>query len=133
MTTHHTRRRSRPHLVLAATLLAGATFIAACSPADDPQPDLAELDLEPVATVVVDETGFEPDRLQLTAGEGIELVNEGDQPHSFVATSPARDTGELLPGEVVLLRFDAADEIEAHDGTDPEHTITIEVVERAEG
>jgi hypothetical protein len=57
------------------------------------------------------------------------LVNEGDEPHSFVVADPPRDTGDLLPGEQVALRFDEVDEVEAHDGTDPDRTVTIVVAD----
>jgi plastocyanin len=114
-------------------LLAVAAFaLGACSSADDPEPRLAELDFEPAATLVVDETGFDADELEVTAGDTVLLVNEGDEPHSFVSTEPFRDTGEVLPGEEVVLRFDAADEVEAHDGTDPDQTVTIVVAEPTE-
>jgi plastocyanin len=114
-------------------LLAAFAFaLGACSAADDPEPRLAELDFEPTATLVVDETGFDADELEVNAGDTVLLVNEGDEPHSFVSTEPFRDTGEVLPGEEVVLRFDAADEVEAHDGTDPDQTVTIVVAEAPE-
>jgi plastocyanin len=116
----------------AVLLLATTALLGSCSIADDPEPRLADLDFEPVATLVVDDSGFDTDELQLVAGDSITVVNEGDGPHSFVITDPFRDTGEVLPGESVLLRFDEVDELEGHDGTDPEATVTIVVAERPE-
>jgi len=120
-----------PARLLAAGALAVlvAATGAACSAADDPAPQVADLDFEPVATLAVDEDGFDAEQLELTAGQSITFVNEGDEPHSFVAADPFRDTGEVQPGEEVLMRFDEAGEVEAHDGTDPEQTVTIVVAE----
>ena len=123
------RPRCRHRVVALALAAALVTSTAACSAADDPAPDVAELDFDPVATLVVDDDGFDPDQLELTAGDSITLVNEGDEPHSFVSTDPVRDTGELQPGEEVLLRFDEDGEVEAHDGTEADHTVTIVVAE----
>jgi plastocyanin len=122
-------RRPRPSAA-ALVLLASLALLGSCSADDDPEPRLAELDVEPVATLVVDESGFDTDELQLTSGDTITLVNEGDEPHSFVIDDPYRNTGDLLPGESVAVRFDDVDELEAHDGSDPEATVTIVVEER---
>jgi plastocyanin len=117
---------------VAALVAAGMLVLAggACSAADDPEPDVADLSFEPVATLSVDESGFDVDQLDITAGDTITLVNAGDEPHSFTSTDPLRDTGELLPGEEVLMRFDEAGEVQAHDGTDPDAEVTIVVAER---
>jgi len=103
--------------------------LGSCSPADNPEPRLAQLDHDSVETLVVDDEGFSPAELELTSGDTITFVNEGDEPHSFRAVDPVRDTGEVLPGEEVLLRFDEVGTVEGHDGTDPEHEVTIEVLE----
>ena len=115
---------------LGLVVAVAAALLVSCSPADDPEPRIAQLDFEPVATLVVDETGFDPDRLELATGDSVLLVNEGDEPHSFVVSDPFRDTGDVLPGEEVLLRFDEEGELDAHDGRDPERTVVI-VVEEA--
>lgn len=117
-----------------ALAAAGVLVLAAgaCSSADDPEPDVADLSFEPVATLSVDEAGFDVDELDITAGDTITLVNTGEGPHSFTSTDPLRDTGELLPGEEVLMRFDEAGEVQAHDGTDPEAQVTIVVAERSD-
>jgi plastocyanin len=116
----------------AAGLIVASALVVACSPADEPEPRLAELDQDPVATLVVDDDGFSPSELELTSGDTVMLVNEGDDPHSFRATDPVRDTGEVLPGEEVLLRFDEVGTVDGHDGTAPDHEVTIEVVEDPE-
>lgn len=124
---------SRPARTVAALVAAASVAGAAlfgCSSADDAEPDVAELDVEPVAEVAVDEAGFDPDRLELATGDTIVLVNEGDEPHSFTSTEPSfRDTGALLPGEEVVLRFDADGEVVGRDGEAPDHEITIDVAE----
>lgn len=124
------RRSTRTAAALVAVASVAGAALLGCSPADDPEPDVAELDFEPVAEVVVDESGFDPAQLDLAQGDTIVLVNEGDEPHSFTSTEPSfRDTGALLPGEEVVLRFDAAGEVVGRDGEAPDHEITIEVAE----
>lgn len=77
-------------------------FAAACGePADDriPGPDqLAETPFEIVGSISVDERGFTPSEITITAGEGIELVNEGVDPHGFDGGEEF-GTGLLEPGE----------------------------------
>lgn len=120
-------------LLVAVASMAGAALLG-CSPAEDPEPDVAELDFEPVAEVGVDEDGFDPARLELEQGDTIVLVNEGERPHSFTSTEPTfRDTGAILPGEEVVLRFDAAGEVVGRDGEAPDHEITIAVAEAGPG
>jgi plastocyanin len=125
-----THRSGRRALLGAVLLLAAA---AACSPADDPEPQVADLDFEPVETLVVDDDGFQPDELQLVAGDSITLVNEGQEPHGLDLTDPFRSTGQLEPGQEVLLRFDEEGRLEGHDTADPEQTMTIVVEPEPEG
>ena len=59
-----------------------------------------------IAVTAVD-TAFEPARLEVTAGEEIEVAvtNEGGTTHDFTVEAPSLSTGPLEPGDVVTARF----------------------------
>ena len=107
--------------VLAA--VATAALVACGDP--DPSPptadDLADIDLSPDHTITVDEGGFEPEDLEIEAGEVIQLVNEGDEPHSFTADDQEFDTGRMLPGDETTLVLTEPDEITYFDVEDRDH------------
>src|SRR5690606_3771161 len=77
--------RARWAAPAAALLLAAA---AGCGPAEPSSPtpeDLRAIDLSPDHRIVVDDDGFEPAELEITAGEVVLLLNEGTDLHSFTA------------------------------------------------
>lgn len=108
-----------------------AVALAACG---DPEPsaptpsDLAEVDLSPDVTIAVDEDGYDPEALEVEAGEVILLVNEGDSPHSFTAEDQEFDTGRLLPGDETTLVLTEPATITFYDVEAPEHEGTLTVV-----
>ena len=115
------------HAVLAAL---GAVLLVACGDPDPSPPtpgDLAEIDLSPDHTITVDEDGFEPAALEVQAGEVIQLVNEGDEPHSFTAADQEFDTGRLLPGEETTLVLTEPHEITYYDVEDRDHEGSLAV------
>jgi hypothetical protein len=108
-------------------LLVGATaslLLAGCGdpPADRiPGPDLVdEPTFEVVDTIAVDDDGFSPDEVTITAGDGLELVNEGDEPLAFDGGDEF-DTGLLLPGERSTLVLTEAGEFPYTDGRPDGH------------
>ena len=81
-----------------------AATLAACGGADPSPPtpaDLQDIDLSVDHTIAVDDGGFDPASLEVTAGEVIRLVNEGTDPHSFTTEDRSLDTGRLEPDEDV--------------------------------
>lgn len=124
----------RPIMGLVGTGLASAgLLLAGCG---DPEPssptreDLAEIDLSPDHTITVDEDGFEPDALEVEAGEVVLLVNEGTGLHSFTADERF-DTGRLHPGDETTLVLTEPGEIPYRDLEAPDHEATITIVEPA--
>lgn len=123
----------RPIIVLVGTGLASAgLLLAGCG---DPKPssptaeDLAEIDLSPDHTITVDDDGFEPDALEVEAGEVVLLVNEGTGPHSFTAEERF-DSGRLHPGDETTLVLTEPGDIPYRDLEAPDHEATITIVER---
>ena len=105
-------------------LCLGAALLVACGDPDPSAPtpeDLADIDLSPDHTITVDEDGFEPADLEVTAGEVIQLVNEGEGPHSFTATDQEFDTGRMQPGDETTLALTEPDEITFFDVEDRDH------------
>ena len=115
------------HLLIAALV---AITLSSCG---DPEPspptpeDLAEIDLSPDHTITVDERGYQPDTLEVTSGEVILLVNEGDEPHSFTADDQEFDTGRMQPGDETTLVLTSPDRITYRDIEAPEHEATLTV------
>lgn len=115
----------------AAALVGLGLLLAACG---DPKPssptaaDIAEIDMSPDHTITVDEDGFEPDALEVVAGEVVLLVNEGTGLHSFTAEERF-DTGRLHPGDETTLVLTEPGEIPYRDLEDPDHEATITIVE----
>jgi plastocyanin len=110
-------------------LTALPALVAACG-SDNPVPgpgDGTSIDLDVDARMTVDEAGFEPDHLDLVAGDVIELTNTGDEVHTF--TSDSVSSGRLEPGETVTLAFPTAGEVEFHDESVPDHAGTVVVAE----
>lgn len=103
----------------------------------DPKPssptpeDLAEIDLSPDHTIIVDEDGFEPAELEVRAGEVVLLVNEGTGLHSFTADERF-DTGRMEPGDETTLVLTEPGEIPYRDLEAPEHEATLRIVPAAE-
>ena len=78
-------------------------------------------------TVAVTDDGYEPATLELTAGEVVRLVNEGDSEHSFTAEDRSFDTGRMQPGEDVTLVLTEPGEIPFFDLADRDHEGTFVV------
>jgi plastocyanin len=105
-----------------------ALVIAACGDADPSPPtpaDLRDIDLSIDHTIVVDDDGYDPSTLEMTAGEVVRLVNEGESAHSFTADDRTIDTGRMEPGEDVTLVLTERGEVTFFDLADPDHHGTI--------
>jgi hypothetical protein len=96
--------------VLLATIVAAGTL--GCGEPDDdriPGPRLLdEFALERVAEVSVDGDGFDTTRLEVTAGQAIDLVNDDDGPvriRGRVDDDLRYDTGDLQVGDRTTLGF----------------------------
>jgi plastocyanin len=110
----------RARVVVAAL---AATVLASCGDADPSPPtpeDLADIDLSPDHTITVDEDGFRPEALEVTSGEVILLVNEGEEVHSFTADDHEFDTGRMQPGDETTLVLTEPDRITYHDEEAPD-------------
>jgi plastocyanin len=109
---------------------AAALTLAGCGDADPSPPtpaDLQDIDLSIDHTVVVDDDGYDPRGLDVTAGEVVRLVNEGEAEHSFTADDRSVDTGRMEPGEDVTLVLTEPGEITFFDLANPDHEGTITV------
>jgi plastocyanin len=103
---------------------------AACGDSDPSPPtqaDLQDIDLSVDHTIEVSEDGYSPTELEVTAGEVIRLVNEGDDEHSFTAEDRSFDTGRMQPGEDVTLVLTEPGETTFFDLADRDHEGTITV------
>jgi len=79
------------------------------------------------AAITVDEGGYEPNQLEIVAGDVVLLVNGGAEDHSFTADEPRFDT-RLEPGEDTTLVLTEPGEVPFHDVEAPEHEGTLTVV-----
>jgi hypothetical protein len=123
-------------LVVGGALLAGTGLATACEPQVDAQPPVASVNFEPRLVVTVGEAGMtaepggrdgaeivhgdHPADWNLPAGSVVELRNDATGPQRVlitrqgVADAPLAeapvwlDTGDLLPGESVVLGLSAA-------------------------
>lgn len=117
-------------------VLAGAVaLLAACV---DPKPssptaeDLRDIDLSPDHTITVDEDGFHPASLEITSGEVLLLVNEGEERHSFTAEERF-DTGRMEPGDETTVVLTEPGEIPYRDLEDPSYEGTLTILPAANG
>jgi plastocyanin len=104
---------------------------AGCGSADPSPPtaaDLEEIDMSVDHTIVVDDDGFDPTALEMTAGEVVRIVNEGDTEHSLTEEDRRFDTGLMQPGDDATLVLTEPGEATVYDLTDPEHQATITVL-----
>jgi plastocyanin len=118
-------RRRALWVALAAVLVAG------CGDSDPSPPtaeDLRDIDLSPDHTIAVDEDGYEPAELEVTAGEVVLLVNEGDEPHSFTADDGSLDTGRMQPGDDTTVVLTEPTTVQFHDVEAPDQQGTLTVV-----
>ena len=94
----------------AAILLVGA-LLGACSESD-PSGDVGSGPAEGDAVALVaDDTFFEPETLELTAGEKVtvEITNEGSAPHDFAIEDLDLNTGTIEGGAVATATFEVPD------------------------
>ena len=120
--------RGRPWLGLAGLVLAGA--LGACGDSNPSAPtaaDLDEIDLSVDHTIVVDDDGFDPSTLEVTAGEVVRIVNEGTGEHSLTADDRAVDTGRMQPGDDTTLVLTQPGEVTFHDLEEPGHEGSLTV------
>jgi plastocyanin len=113
-----------------AIVVGAVALQAACvdpKPSAPPPDDLRDIDLSPDHTITVDEDGFHPDALEVTAGEVVLLVNDGTELHSFTAEERF-DTGRMEPGDDTTLVLTEPGEIPYKDLEDPDHEATITIV-----
>jgi plastocyanin len=93
-------------IILATFVVATLAVATACGA--EPAGDVSSGPGGPEAIeVVAVDNAFEPTRLELTAGEDveIELTNEGGTAHDLTIGSLEISTGALEPGEVSTARF----------------------------
>ncbi len=102
-------------------------FLVGCaSGTTTPGPhDGASLDFDSKATIVVDDSGIHPDRVQVRAGEAVTVTNRGSKDHGL--TSSTIETGTLRPGESTTVFLTAAGTVELHDRTDSAHVAHLDV------
>ena len=117
-------RRAALLLAVAVVVVTGCVDPKPSSPTPE---DIAAIDVSPDHRITVDEDGFHPDALEVTAGDVVLLVNEGTGPHSFTAEERF-DTGRLLPGDETTLVLTEPGEIPYEDLEHPEHTATLTIV-----
>ena len=118
-------------IIVACFALAALTGCGDSNPSAPTPEDLRDIDLSPDHTIVVDDDGFEPSELEVSSGEVLLLVNEGDTEHSFTTEDRAIDTGLMLPGEETTLVLVEATVVDFFDLTNPDHEGTLTV--RANG
>jgi hypothetical protein len=109
-----------------------AVILAGCaSGATTPGPnDGASLDFDkPVATIVVDDAGIQPQRLDVRVDDAVTVVNRGTKDHGL--TSKTIDTGTMRPGETTTVFFTETGTIDVADRADASHTARIEVAPKA--
>jgi plastocyanin len=117
------RWRGVAGLVLAATL-------AGCGDSEPSSPtaaDLDDIDLSIDHTIVVADDGYDPSDLEVTAGEVVLLVNDGESEHSFTAADRSFDTGRMQPGEDVTLVLTEPGQVSFFDVADRDNEGTLTV------
>lgn len=115
---------------LGAAAVCLAVVLAGCGDSDGSPPtaaDLQDIDLSVDHTIVVDDDGYDPSELEVTAGEVLRLVNEGESAHSFTADDRSIDTGLMQPGDDATLVLTERGEVDFFDLADPDHTGTLAV------
>jgi plastocyanin len=121
-------RRLRPlSFTVALLLLAGACHSGPAHPGPN---DGAALNFDAKATLVIDDTGFQPATLHGRVGDAVTVTNKGTSPHGLTSESTDAgviDTGTLQPGESSTVFFTATGTITVHDRFAPDHTATIEI------
>ena len=121
-------RRARWLGVAGAVLLTAAAGCGSADPSPPTQSDLEEIDLSVDHTIVVDDDGFDPTTLEITAGEVVRVVNEGDSEHSLTADDRRFDTGTIQPGDDTTLVLTEPGEVTVFDLAEPDHEATITVL-----
>jgi plastocyanin len=112
----------------AVVAAAAACLLVACSSGpQEPGPhDLERFDVKTKATITVDEDGFSPAQLTITAGDVIEVVNEGADAHDAIG-GDRFDTGKIEPGDTVALVMTKPGTIRYHDRFAADHKATLTV------
>jgi hypothetical protein len=108
-----------------------ALLLTGCShTATTPGPtDGSSLNFDSKATIVVDDSGFQPSVTKAHVGDALTVTNRGTKDHGL--SSDTIDTGVLRPGESTIVFLTDAKTVQAHDRTDPSHTTSIEVAPAA--
>lgn len=117
--------------VALAAVLVGSGACGPSEPSGLTPEDLREIDLSPDHTITVDADGFDPTELEITAGEVVLLVNEGDDLHSFTAEERF-DTGRMEPGEETTLVLTEPGAIPYVDLENPDAEGTLTILEAPE-
>jgi len=108
-------------------------LLAGCGDSEPSSPtaaDLEAIDVSPDHTITVDEGGYEPNQLEIVAGDVVLLVNGGEENHSFTADEARFDT-RLEPGEDTTLVLTEPGEVPYHDVEVPQHEGTLTVVRKS--
>lgn len=111
----------------AGLFLFGAAGCGRAEPSPPTAEDLEEIDLSVDHTIVVDDDGFDPATLEMTAGEVVRIVNEGDSEHSLTAEDRRFDTGRMQPGDDATLVLSEPGDVMVIDLADPGRSATITV------
>lgn len=101
-------RRIPRFIAIAVAGLCVALLLAACEGSSDPAGNVGSGPAEePDATVVAVNTAYEPDSLELPAGEEVtlEIVNDDDTTHDFAIEDLDLNTGTIEPDEVATATF----------------------------
>ncbi len=114
---------------LVATVILGLT---ACGEPDEdriPGPRLIEEgEFDVVATVTVDESGFDVEVVEIDSGEVVAFEVVGEEPtqiRGYVDDELQSDTGDLLPGETTLIRLTEPGEVTYEAYSDATLVVTV--------
>jgi plastocyanin len=121
------RLRTVAVAVLCSLAMSSCVEPSSGTPSSD---DLARFGVESTVVVDLDEEGFEPSSLELSANTTITVTNVGDTSHGArqVDTQADRriDSGDLLPGESVAIHVADPGAMELIDRVSGK-TLTLEV------
>lgn len=92
--------------------LAVLVVTGACSNGSEPAADSASESAGNTASISAVDNDFEPEELELPAGEEVTVsfTNDGDAPHTFTSDELGFDTGSVEPGATAEVTFTAPEE-----------------------